>query len=151
MSFLNEHIDNGSHATPLLHRDCCVCGRQSHGDGLNVCFHLDDDGLIRANWYAEVRWQGYRGQIHGGAIAMLLDGAMTHCLLARQITAVTGRINIRYIAPMLVGSDVEIQARLIDRMPPLFITEASVRHQGEMIARADAKFMQVADDYFSRQ
>jgi acyl-coenzyme A thioesterase PaaI-like protein len=129
------------------HDDCCVCGKP-HVDGLGLTFHDDGNGGVEATWSCDKRWQGYPGRAHGGVIAMVLDGAMTHCLFARDITAVTGRMNVRYRQPLRLEEPAVIRATVQSQSPPLFLVTSEIRQNDQVVARAEAKFMQMTPEHF---
>lgn len=136
-----------SYATPESHQDCCVCGKQ-HPNGLGLTFHRDGQGGVVGSWTCDAKWQGYCGQAHGGVIAMVLDGAMTHVLMAQSITAVTGRMDVRYRLPLRIEQPVTIRGQIESQSPPLFHTQATIEQDGRIVAVAKAKFMQIDEDHF---
>lgn len=71
---------------------------------------------------------------------MLLDAAMTHCLFAHRIQAVTARLNVRFRHPVKVGVEAAIRARLVDQHPPVYVLEAELRQNGQACALAEARF-----------
>ena len=73
---------------------------------------------------------------------MLLDAAMTNCLFARGIPAVTGRLNIRFRHPVKLGANAVIHAWVIEQYPPLYVLKAELAQEGKVCALADAKFFQ---------
>ena len=66
------------------HPNCFVC--EPHRPfGLRMAYESQADGSVRAHMNCPRLWQGYPGMVHGGIIASILDGAMTHCLFARSL------------------------------------------------------------------
>lgn len=122
-----------------VHRECYVCA-QHGGPGLGVQFDLDEEGGVGARVEPPVQWQSYGDRVHGGVIATLIDGAMTNCLFARGVQAVTADLRIRYRRPVRVAEPFIVTARLTRWTPPLFEVEAAVTQGGELAARATAKF-----------
>jgi len=80
--------------------------------------------------------------IHGGVVSLLLDGAMTNCMFARNRKAVTGMLSVRYLHPVSVNCAAEISARLVKSSPPLYYLEAEISQDGKVLARATGKFME---------
>jgi len=80
--------------------------------------------------------------IHGGVVSLLLDGAMTNCMFARNKKAVTGMLSVRYRHPVSVNLMAEISARLVKSAPPLYYLEAELSQEGTIMARANGKFME---------
>ena len=73
---------------------------------------------------------------------MLLDAAMTNCLFARNIQAVTGRLNVRFRHPVKLGANAVIRAWMVEQYPPLYLLKAELAQEGKVCALADAKFFQ---------
>jgi uncharacterized protein (TIGR00369 family) len=56
-------------------------------------------------------FEGYRGFVHGGISATLLDEAMSaFCSRVLKIRAVTGEITVRFLHPVPTETDLEIRA-----------------------------------------
>lgn len=123
------------------HPFCLVCSG-SNPYGLAARFHADNNGGVEAGFNANAALEGYPGLLHGGMIASLLDGAMTNCLFARGIVALTGQMNVRYREPVLIGPEVRIRAWFKDEHPPLYHLEAELKQDGAVKAEASAQFME---------
>lgn len=126
------------------HSRCVVCGQPRPG-GLGLAFHAEPDGSVTARFDAAGRFEGYDGMVHGGVISALADGAMTHCLFAHGIAAVTAELNVRFRHPMNADEPVEIVARITRDARPLFTLQADLAQNGRVKARATAKFMETED------
>ena len=128
------------HTRQAAHPLCIVCGR-SDECGLGLRFLLRDDGGVEASFECEARFQGYEGILHGGVTSSLLDGAMTNCLFAHGIKAVTAEMTVRFRHPVELDTPAVVRAR-IDRVQlPLYIVEAEILQGGQVKARAVGKFM----------
>jgi acyl-coenzyme A thioesterase PaaI-like protein len=82
--------------------------------------------------------------MHGGVVATLLDAAMTHCLFAQGVQAVTARLSIRFRHPVRVGTQADVRAWLTRSASPLYEMRAELRQDERVCAAADAKFYQPA-------
>jgi acyl-coenzyme A thioesterase PaaI-like protein len=80
--------------------------------------------------------------LHGGVISAILDGAMTHCLLARGRSGVTARLIVRFLHPVAADRPVAVRAWLNDYSPPLYVLESELSQDGKLMARATAKFIE---------
>lgn len=136
---MREPFAEDSSETASLHHDCFACGPGS--GGLGLAFDRDGPDTVRAEWFCDERYQGYPGIVHGGIIATILDSAMTNCLLAKGISAVTAKMQVDYAEPLRVGSTVMVRASLTRSRPPLFALEAEVIRDEAVCARAAARFM----------
>ncbi len=74
---------------------CFVCGEDNHA-GLQTQFYVQD-GLVKARVSPQAHHCGYKGVLHGGVVASILDECMGWAA-ARKIErfCVTGELTIRY-------------------------------------------------------
>ena len=128
-----EQIENS------FHQNCFACGA-NNGMGLGLKFHKHEDGTVFGNFFADPKFEGYSGIIHGGIVATLLDSAMTHCLLMEDIPALTGRLSIKYSTPIRAGTVVKLEARIVDQFHEMFILQGKAWVDGKRVASAEAKY-----------
>jgi len=122
-----------------FHRNCFACG-SNNGIGLGLKFYKHEDGTVFGNFFADPKYEGYSEIIHGGIVATLLDSAMTHCLLMKDIPALTGRLSIKYSTPIRTGTVVKLEARIVDQFHEMFILEGKALVDGKRVASAEAKY-----------
>lgn len=122
------------------HERCFACSPVEKG-GLGIEFSLNGEGVLRGRWVAEERFQSYDGILHGGIIAALLDAAMTHCLLMQGISALTGRLSVRYHTSVRIGATLDVEAKVSRRVGRLFIVDAEIREGTDVLARAEGRLM----------
>lgn len=122
------------------HRECIACG----GNGLETRHSVSNDNCLETEFFCDEKFQGYDNRVHGGVIATLMDSAMTNCLFAAGIAAVTGELKIRYLKPVWPTRKVTIQARIASHKSPLFILEAQMYQDGILTCRAHARFMKIS-------
>ena len=91
-------------ARAMAHPFCLVCS-QSNPMGLGLKFNSHDDGSVSTSFLGHFALEGFQGCLHGGLIASLLDGAMTNCLFARGLVAMTAELKVRYRKPVLIGQE----------------------------------------------
>jgi uncharacterized protein (TIGR00369 family) len=128
-----------------VHADCMVCGDiDRNAASLNLAFVAAPDGSVTASYRTSARHQGYAGILHGGMISTLLDAAMTHCLFARGIAAVTAELVVRFVAPVETSRQVELSARLIESRRRTYRLEARLTSGTRLLARATARFIEPA-------
>jgi acyl-coenzyme A thioesterase PaaI-like protein len=123
-----------------LHSNCFACG-SNNGMGLRLKFYSHEDGTVSADFLADSKYEGYPGIIHGGIIATLLDSAMTHCLLSRDIPGLTGRLSIKYSSPIRTGTVVKLEAEIVDQFYEMFILKGKASVDGKKVASAEAKYV----------
>ena len=123
------------------HAHCIVCG-QSAQCGLALCFRLLPDGSVEAQFACPDRFQGYEGILHGGVTSSLLDGAMTNCLFAHGLVAVTAEMTIRFRHPIALNTPLVVSADITRSQSPLHVVEARIIQAGQVKAKAQGKFME---------
>lgn len=123
------------------HPLCVVCG-QANEQGLGLAFSLCEDGSVEARFECKTHLQGYDGLLHGGVISSLMDGAMTNCLFAHGIVAVTVEMTVRFRHPIVVNDSLEVKAHITYSQPPLYVVAAEIVQNGQVKAKTTGKFMQ---------
>jgi uncharacterized protein (TIGR00369 family) len=87
-----------------------VAGQWENGFGLAF---ESVEGEFRATYRFATHQQGPPGVAHGGALATLLDEAMTAAAFhAAQEPAFTVNLNVTYRAPVFLGTEITISARV---------------------------------------
>ena len=124
-----------------FHPLCVVCGRP-RPSALGLEFRLLADGGVTAEFDCSDDFEGYGGILHGGVAATLLDSAMTNCLFAHGIAAVTAEMIVRFRHPIELGVPVTAQAHIAWSQTPLHILEAQIVQGGRVKAKATGKFME---------
>lgn len=122
------------------HPRCIVCGRDNPL-GLKLRFEVREDGSVESRFRGGSDFEGYPRQLHGGIIALLLDGVMTHCLFARGQPASTGELSVRYRRPVTTVRDVRLRAWIVRSRAPLRVVAAELVQDGCVNATARAKFI----------
>lgn len=122
------------------HPGCIGCSLENT-DGLALEFSVRTDMGVEAEFQCSRLYQGYPGFLHGGITSLLLDSAMTNCLFAHNITAVTARLIIRFILPVAVDQSAVVRAWIRENEPPLYVLEAELAQKGQVLVRASAKFI----------
>ncbi|MBK6735220.1 MAG: PaaI family thioesterase [bacterium] len=122
------------------HAGCLVCGA-GNLSGLQLQFRTADDGCVTAPFVGNPALEGYPGLLHGGIICALVDGAMTNCLFARGVTAVTAELTVRYLEGVQIARPVEISAWCLRARGHLFVLQAEIRQDSRVVVRAAGKFM----------
>jgi acyl-coenzyme A thioesterase PaaI-like protein len=124
------------------HRGCIVCGCDND-HGMHMQFTSEPDGSVVAEFLCDTMYQGYPDVLHGGMVAAVLDGAMTNCLFAHDVVAVTAELTIRYLQPVHTREMVSVRAWIVKSSPHLQLLAAELRQGGHVRATAKAKFRRV--------
>jgi acyl-coenzyme A thioesterase PaaI-like protein len=123
------------------HPFCLVCSG-SNPFGLALDFEVEADGGVTTSFFANPTLEGYPGLLHGGMVASLLDGAMTNCLFAHKVVALTAELQVRYREPVRIGREILLRAWMEKSHAPLYLMRAELKQEDCVRATASAKFMQ---------
>lgn len=139
--------DSGDYAATRArrHPHCWVCSAANE-HGLAVDFKADGTGAVEGTFPCDEKFTGYPGFLHGGVVSALLDGAMTNCLMARGTPGLTGKLEVRFLKPVLIGKPVTVKGRLEKSRGVLHILAAEMSQDGEVLATAAGKFMEYPED-----
>ncbi|MCU0960110.1 MAG: PaaI family thioesterase [Pirellulaceae bacterium] len=122
------------------HPGCFVCG-SANTDGLGLAFHVVHDGAVEATFLCAPIFAGYPGMLHGGVISTLLDGAMTNCLFAHGIEAVTVDMHVRFRHPVVVSRAARVRAWKQSDGSPVYRLNAELSQGEQVVAVANARFV----------
>ncbi len=121
---------------------CFACG-QANPIGLKLEFRFEGEEYT-TEFEVRPEYQGWRGIVHGGLIATVLDEAMARLLWEKGLNAITGRLTVRYHRPLAVGERVKVRARITkQRLPVIETTAEAMREDGTVVAEAGAMSMEV--------
>lgn len=123
------------------HPECFVCGA-ANGHGLGLEFEMAPGGAVEACFSCLPIFSGYPGMLHGGIICSLLDGAMTNCLFARGLEAVTVDMNVRFRHPVTVSFPAVVRAWFETEGSPVHRMAAELLQGGQVVATATARFVE---------
>jgi uncharacterized protein (TIGR00369 family) len=122
------------------HANCFVCG-SPRGQGLGLDFRTAPDGVVQASFACEPVFAGYPGMLHGGIICTLLDGAMTNCLFAHGLAAVTVDMNVRFRRPVAISLPAVVRGWLESKASPVYRLASEVLQDEQVVATATARFV----------
>ena len=131
-------------------KSCFVCG-ENNPIGLQQRFETDGQ-VVRARFTPRPEHAGFKGVIHGGILATLLDEIMVWaCAVRTRRFAYCAEMTIRYQRPAPPGGEVLVEAELVaDRRGRVFEARAEARNSdGELLAQATGKYMPIRDADFA--
>lgn len=140
LDFINSSLLLKKVNKPQSHQFCMLCGTQS-SFGLKLNFYNDQEGVVWAKANGSIHQQGYQGILHGGFIAALLDAGMCNAIFNYGSEAVTGNMNIRYLAEISLTADMIIRAKIIKNYLTLYKVEAEIYVDQQLMAKSSARFM----------
>lgn len=123
------------------HPRCIVCSA-ANPMGLVQEFALQPDGSVASTFAGGTVFEGYSGLLHGGVTAALLDGAMTNCLFAHGIEALTAELNVRYRQPVSATARIFVRGWLMESHGRLHLLGAELRQDDQVKVTALGKFME---------
>jgi len=126
-----------------LHDTCLLCGSKNPV-GLKLKFNIEHDGVVSSEFACHFHFEGYKGYLHGGVIASIIDSAMTNCLFAQGLAALTAELNVKYATPVRCGKPATVRAWVVSSFPPLHMLKAELTQEGKAVVTAEAKFMETA-------
>src|SRR5262245_42245024 len=92
-------------------RSCFVCG-ESNAIGLNLRFETDWQ-TVRTRFTPRSEHAGFKGVIHGGILATLLDEIMVWaCAAQTRRFAFCAELNVRFLKPANPGVEILATAEL---------------------------------------
>ena len=123
---------------------CFVCGLQNP-QGLRLDF-VSDARVVESCFQFRKEHCGFRGTVHGGLIATVLDEVMAWVIgvHARRF-AYCAELNTRFLSPAAPGVDLRVRAELVeDKRGRLFLTRADLRDaEGVVLAEATGKYLPI--------
>lgn len=121
---------------------CFVCGMENL-DGLRIKWHTA--GLCtKAEFIAPAKFQSWKGVLHGGIVATILDEAMARLACELYGKAVTAELTIRYVAPSPIGEPLFIQGDVVKESRKIIEMKATLSDaSGKILAYATGKVMKV--------
>ncbi|MHB8246296.1 MAG: PaaI family thioesterase [Acidimicrobiales bacterium] len=138
-----------SAALPAHHDRCLGCGPDNpHGHHLHVW--RDSDAAVVTRHIFDARHMGAPGVAHGGAVATVVDDLFGFLLYLAGELGVTRRLEVDYLAPVLLGSTYTVRAELVRREGrKLFLAAEGVDEAGTRVLSASALFIVVTHQHFS--
>ena len=124
---------------------CFVCG-EWNPVGLRIRFHLDGD-LCRGEFTPGENHVGYDGMTHGGILYSALDDVMANWLFLQGVRAYTARCEVRYRAPLPIGTRIRLEARRVKARRNLVVLEgkALTAEDDAVVAECQGRFLVAAD------
>jgi uncharacterized protein (TIGR00369 family) len=110
---------------------------------------FESDGkIVRAKFSPRPEHIGFKGVVHGGLIATVLDEIMVWaCAVQTKRFAFCAEMNVRFLNPMSPGSEVILSAELmVNRKGRIFEAKGSARTSaGLLLAEATGKYLPIKD------
>jgi len=124
--------------------ECFVCG-EKNPRGLKLRFRLNREaGEAETDIVFLPEFQGWKGFVHGGLLATVLDEALVWAAGAKLIKCVTGEMTVRFVAPARTGERYKIAGRMVEEKGRIVLAESELTDAGgRQIARAHGKLFKI--------
>jgi len=125
------------------HPNCIVCGEDNEL-GFKLDFSLTEEGGVEAFFKCSKDLEGYRSILHGGIISALLDGAMTNCLFAHGIRAMTAKLNVIFLLPVDTEIGIRLRAMIQRSWSRFYVLKSELSQNDIVKATGSAIFVRTA-------
>ena len=124
---------------------CYGCGQQNPA-GLKLRFQIEGES-VKAEFTPTPTHEGYPGYLHGGITCAILDEAMGWAAyhLSAGALAATGRLQIKFRRPLLIGEPLTVTASITRRSTRHLWTEATVKRKDGKLAAEATAIMSISD------
>ncbi len=123
---------------------CFACGMENP-DGLRIKWK-QEGMLMTAHFTPTKKYQGWKGIVHGGILATLLDEAMTRLAGLLYKSVVTAEMTVRYVKPAPIGEKLFVRGEVIDGSRKIIEMRSAIfasDESGILIAQASGKILKV--------
>ncbi len=125
---------------------CFGCGRKNPF-GLKLDFKWDGE-TAKAEFTPKRHHQSWKGIVHGGIIACMLDEAMAYAAYFQGLSCLTARMHVTFKRPAVVDELLLITSSIVKNARRLVETKASIFLQdGTLVAEATATQFVVKTDF----
>lgn len=116
---------------------CFACG-MDNPEGLRIPWKVDGE-VMTGTFSCPKKYQGWKGIVHGGILATLLDEAMTRLAGILYGNAVTAEMTVRYVKPAHIGQELLIRGEVVAQKGRIIELKASISENGILVARSTGK------------
>jgi len=128
-------------------KSCFVCG-VDNSLGLKLDFETDGR-VVRARFAPRPEHVGFKGTVHGGLLATVLDEAMVWVVgVQAKRFSYCAELNVRFLQPARPIEELLVEAELTaNRRNRLFEAHAELRNSGDEVhATATGKYLPIKGD-----
>ncbi len=123
---------------------CFACGNRNP-IGLKLTFRLVNESEMESEFTASEHFQGFRGILHGGMMALLLDEIIVNLAWTKGLNAVSCDFRMRLKRASRTGERIHLRARLVELKKRLVTLKAQASgRDGELLAEATAKCVRIS-------
>ena len=107
------------------HAGCVVCGGEN-ATGFQITYTTETAGTVSALWTPTARYEGFKGLVHGGMLATVLDEAMAKAVISLGLEALTGNLRVRFRHYVVPGEPLRITGWVVSHRGRLLKVEAAL-------------------------
>jgi uncharacterized protein (TIGR00369 family) len=140
----HERVHGHTEKHVQLSNHCFGCG-PSNDTGLQLKFVLDTERKrFISKFKLAPRFVGPPGHSHGGIIATILDEAMGKVNKLRGVTALTAKMEVKYLKPVPLGKPLVVEGWAVRRRGRENTYAAEIRNKdGVVLAASTGKFIEI--------
>ena len=123
---------------------CFACGADNK-DGLDLNWIVNGK-TCHAVFTPKRKFQGWKGLVHGGILATLLDEAMTRLAWIACGGAMTAEMTVRFLKPASISEKIFVRGEIVSENRRVVQMRASLRHasaSGPLIAHSTGKAVKI--------
>ena len=124
---------------------CFACGADNK-EGLDLNWVVEDRAC-RTVFTPKRKFQGWKGLVHGGILATLLDEAMTRLAWIACGGTLTAEMTVRFLAPARTDEKIFVRGEIVSENRKLVEMRASLHRaspEGPVIAHSTGKAVKIA-------
>lgn len=127
----------------LSDEQCFVCGLDNP-QGLHAHFVVNKEKR-RAHCAIRIpsRFQGWKGMVHGGILATLLDEAGVYACRATAEHFVTAELTVKYKLPVPVETELLVSAEVVEQKRKIYFVQARVEAAGKLLAESSSRIFEI--------
>jgi 2'-5' RNA ligase len=128
------------------YRHCFVCGSQNP-IGLDLQFTVKD-GRVETSFVPREEHCGYRGVVHGGVLAAVLDECMGWTIITqRKVICISAEVSLRFKRRALPGRRLFVSAECVDCRSRLMYARGQITdEEGNLICTGQGKFIPLSNE-----
>ena len=121
---------------------CFACGKEN-ANGLHLDFSFcEQEKRIETTFVPSDTYQGWKGVLHGGIIATLMDESMAKLAQRLGYRPLTVSLDIRFKNVAKTSDPLHVSAEIAKHTKKLLYASArATRGDGSVVAEAQARFM----------
>jgi acyl-coenzyme A thioesterase PaaI-like protein len=123
---------------------CFGCGPLNQ-EGLQMTFLAEGDVSV-TEFEVPARYQSWKGVVHGGMVALMLDEAVGWAAWHKGHPGVTGKLEVRFRLPLKIGERIRLTGWVDNVRRTLVYATAKIERisDGATVAEATATLMEAS-------